>query len=228
AQLASSTNGIRQSSSSFDADVVCMGYGFLPSNVLLRTLGCSHHYDQFHKQLVVERSANFETTVSKVYAIGDCAGLGGAYAAGEEGVISGLHAAVRAGYQPGKTFLKEAELAKTKLARHRRFQSGLWRVFSAPQLNTHLTDTETEICRCESVTMGQINNAIQSGCVSIAEVKQRTRAGMGRCQGRYCAPLLADLLTDISGCPVDEESFFAPRVPIVPVRIGDITELPES
>ena len=228
AQLASSTNGIRQSSSSFDADVVCMGYGFLPSNALLRTLGCSHHYDQSHKQLVVERSANFETSVSRVYAVGDCAGLGGAYAAREEGVIAGLHATESLGHHPKENLLKEKITSTIKLVQHQRFQSGLWRLFSALKPNADLAGPETEVCRCESVTLGQIQDAIQSGCVSIAEVKQRTRAGMGRCQGRYCAPLLADLLTDISGCPVDEESFFAPRVPIVPVRIGDITELPES
>ena len=37
------TNGQR-----YRADVVCMGYGFLPSNELARLLGCRHHYDAAH------------------------------------------------------------------------------------------------------------------------------------------------------------------------------------
>ena len=227
AQLASSTNEIRQSSSSFDVDVVCMGYGFLPSNELLRTLGCSHHYDQTHKQLVVERSANFETSVSRVYAVGDCAGLGGAYAAREEGVIAGLHAAESLGHRPKANLLKEKITSTIKLVQHQRFQSGLWRLFSALKANADLAGPETKVCRCESVTLGQIQDAIQSGCGSIDEVKQQTRAGMGYCQGRYCGPVLAELLADKSQCPVDEGNFFAPRVPIIPVRIGDTAGFPE-
>ncbi len=227
-QLASSINEALESAYSFDSDIVCMGYGFFPANALLRALGCAHYYDKTRGYLVVNRSSVFETTVSRVYAIGDCASLGGAYAAGEEGVIAGLHAAALAGHQPGRALLKEAESAKIRLTQHRRFQSGLWRLFAAPQINTALANSETEICRCESVTMGQIDNAIQSGCASIAEVKQRTRAGMGRCQGRYCAPLLAELLTDKSESPIDEESFFAPRVPVIPIRVGDITMLSKS
>ncbi|MBT8100417.1 MAG: FAD/NAD(P)-binding oxidoreductase, partial [Gammaproteobacteria bacterium] len=46
--------------------------------------------------------------------------------------------------------------------------------------------------------------------------------GMGPCQGRYCAPVAAELLAERSGQPVDEYSFFAPRPPLKPVRIGDI------
>ena len=227
AQLVSSTNRITRPAGSFDVDVVCMGYGLLPSNVLLRALGCTHYYDQSRRQLVVERSANFETTVSRVYAVGDCAGLGGAYAAGEEGVLAGLHAAASFGYQPQQKLLKEGSTSSIKLAQHRRFQSGLWRLFSAPKTNTDLAKPETEVCRCESVTLSQIHNAIQSGCGSIAEVKRQTRAGMGRCQGRYCGPVLAELLADKFRCPVDENKFFAPRVPIIPVRIGDIAGFPE-
>jgi NAD(P)H-nitrite reductase large subunit len=75
--------------------------------------------------------------------------------------------------------------------------------------------------------LGQIQDAIQSGCGSIGEVKQQTRAGMGYCQGRYCGPILAELLAEKSQCPVDEGKFFAPRVPIIPVRIGDIAGFPE-
>jgi hypothetical protein len=39
--------------------------------------------------------------------------------------------------------------------------------------------------------------------------------------------VLAELLADKSQCPVDEGKFFAPRVPIIPVRIGDIAGFPE-
>jgi hypothetical protein len=30
---------------SYDVDVVCTGFGFMPSNEIARTLGCRHSYD---------------------------------------------------------------------------------------------------------------------------------------------------------------------------------------
>lgn len=46
------------------------------------------------------------------------------------------------------------------------------------------------ICRCESITEGEILDAIHSPVIpqSIDAIKRRTRAGMGRCQGGFCQP----------------------------------------
>ena len=48
----------------------------------------------------------------------------------------------------------------------------------------------TIICRCESITEGEIIDAIRRvpGAKSLDGVKRRTRAGMGRCQGGFCSP----------------------------------------
>jgi glycerol-3-phosphate dehydrogenase len=52
------------------------------------------------------------------------------------------------------------------------------------------------ICRCESITEGEILDAIHSPVppASIDAVKRRTRAGMGRCQGGFCQPRVLELL----------------------------------
>ena len=39
-------------------------------------------------------------------------------------------------------------------------------------------DDEIIICRCEEVTVGQINQAIHEGAVDVTGIKRRTRAGM--------------------------------------------------
>lgn len=224
----SSSSSVKRSQEkdiSIDADIVCMGYGFLPSNVLLRNLGCEHHYDTHRRQLIANRSENFETTAPGIYAVGDCAGLGGAYAACEEGLIAGLHIASSAGSTPSQRQLEDLTESRLKLSRHRRFQSGLWRLYAAQLPKTVQAKPQTYICRCELVTMQHIRDVTESGCHSIAEVKQQTRAGMGRCQGRYCASLLVEILASESNEQIDEDKFFAPRVPISPIRIGDIARL---
>ena len=53
------------------------------------------------------------------------------------------------------------------------------------------------ICRCESVTEGEILDAIHRplGARSLDGVKRRTRAGMGRCQAGFCSPRVMELLS---------------------------------
>ncbi|MBR0088170.1 MAG: NAD(P)/FAD-dependent oxidoreductase [Lachnospiraceae bacterium] len=52
------------------------------------------------------------------------------------------------------------------------------------------------ICRCESISEGEIIDAIRRplGAKSLDGVKRRVRAGMGRCQGGFCSPRVMEIL----------------------------------
>lgn len=52
------------------------------------------------------------------------------------------------------------------------------------------------VCRCETVTEGEILDAIHRplGAKSVDAVKRRVRAGMGRCQGGFCGPKVIEIL----------------------------------
>lgn len=62
------------------------------------------------------------------------------------------------------------------------------------------------ICRCETVTEGEILDAIHRtpGARSVDGVKRRTRAGMGRCQGGFCSPRVMEILARELGIPMSE------------------------
>ena len=64
----------------------------------------------------------------------------------------------------------------------------------------------TVICRCETVTEGEIIDAIRRvpGAKSVDGVKRRTRAGMGRCQGGFCSPRVLEILSRELGVPMGE------------------------
>ncbi|GHU79991.1 hypothetical protein AGMMS49992_32580 [Clostridia bacterium] len=64
------------------------------------------------------------------------------------------------------------------------------------------------ICRCETVTEGEIVEAIRRGARSVDGVKRRVRAGMGRCQGGFCAPRVIELLARERGVPMDTVTKF--------------------
>ena len=53
------------------------------------------------------------------------------------------------------------------------------------------------ICRCEQISEGEIVDAIHRvpGARSLDGVKRRVRAGMGRCQGGFCAPRVMEILS---------------------------------
>lgn len=53
-------------------------------------------------------------------------------------------------------------------------------------------------------------------------VKRVTRAGMGKCQGRYCGPVLMSMHARAGGAPISERSGFAPQTPARPVPLGDV------
>ena len=57
------------------------------------------------------------------------------------------------------------------------------------------------ICRCEQVTEGEILRAIRENppAKDIDGVKRRTRSGMGRCQGGFCQPYVAELIAKERG-----------------------------
>lgn len=52
------------------------------------------------------------------------------------------------------------------------------------------------ICRCESITEGEILEAIHRtlGATTTDGIKRRTRAGMGRCQSGFCNPKVVEIL----------------------------------
>ena len=62
------------------------------------------------------------------------------------------------------------------------------------------------ICRCETVTEGEIIDAVKRplGARSLDGVKRRTRAGMGRCQGGFCSPRVMEIISRETGIPLDE------------------------
>ena len=62
------------------------------------------------------------------------------------------------------------------------------------------------ICRCESISEGEIIDSIHRplGARSLDGVKRRTRAGMGRCQAGFCSPKTMEILHRELGLKYEE------------------------
>ena len=66
------------------------------------------------------------------------------------------------------------------------------------------------VCRCETITEGEILDAIHApaGARDVDGVKRRTRAGMGRCQGGFCGSKVVELLARELGVEINEITKF--------------------
>lgn len=62
------------------------------------------------------------------------------------------------------------------------------------------------ICRCESITEGEIVDSIKRsfGRISLDGVKRRCRPGMGRCQGGFCGPRVQEIIARELNIPMED------------------------
>lgn len=62
------------------------------------------------------------------------------------------------------------------------------------------------VCRCEEISKGEIVDALQSPIPvdTIDGIKRRVRAGMGRCQGGFCLPLVMEIIHEVKGIPIED------------------------
>ena len=212
----------------FEADAVCMGYGFHASTELTRLLGCDHRWDPDAGGLAVVRNDDAETSLAGIFVAGDGGAMGGAHAALAEGTLAGLAATRNLGRPLPPDLEALRRRARRERDRARRFQSALWTLFAAPREFPDLVGDEVAVCRCESVGAGTLRSRIAAGADESGALKRLTRAGMGRCQGRYCGPRVAAWCAEARAETPDSFGLFAPRFPVKPVPASALArEKPE-
>lgn len=84
------------------------------------------------------------------------------------------------------------------------------------------------ICRCEDVTLHDVEQAIALGHADIEEVKRFTGFGTGPCQGKECASLVARAIAARTGRPPSEIRPFTARQPIAPTPLAFFAGIDDS
>lgn len=80
------------------------------------------------------------------------------------------------------------------------------------------------ICRCEEVTLGQLEDAYETGCHTSRQLKMKTRATMGTCQGRVCRQLLETWASAKNPQLPKDAELLSHRPPIRPVTFGQLAK----
>ncbi len=77
-------------------------------------------------------------------------------------------------------------------------------------------------CRCEDVTMHELEDAIARGHTDIESLKRYTGFATGWCQGKHCVALCARELVARGGTALLP---ITPRPPLHPLRLADLAGL---
>jgi NAD(P)H-nitrite reductase large subunit len=81
------------------------------------------------------------------------------------------------------------------------------------------------ICRCEEIPRSAVRQAIREGNLTLNDVKRRTRAGMGVCQGIYCLRSVAMMIEDEAGIAAEALEPMTSRPPARLVTLGSLAAL---
>lgn len=181
-----------------ECDVLCTGYGLVPSTELATLMGC------VSTQRGVTVDDLQRTSVAGVLCAGETVAVGGVDAAIVQGRIAGLAAA--------GDEARARSLARVR-ARHAAFAGRLRVAFALRHEVNRLADAGTVVCRCEDVPYGRLDEY-----ESLREARLHARVGMGACQGRVCGAALRHL----RGWPDT-----APRPPLVTASISTLTHATE-
>lgn len=93
------------------------------------------------------------------------------------------------------------------------------KIYRAPEAKYHKV-----ICRCETVSEGEILTAIYTnpGAKDIDGVKRRTRSGMGRCQGGFCMPYVAEILARELGTSLTDVTKFGGESKLLVGKVKEV------
>ena len=199
-----------------ECDALAIGYGFTAQTDLAGPVGARMVIGS-DGGLAIEVDDRQRTSVPGLLAARETTGIGGVDLARVEGIVAG--AAAVGEVRPALSASAIAR-ATRDVGRLRGFADALHATFPVRDGWRDDVAEGTIVCRCEEVTAGRVRDAVTDlGARDARSVKLLTRAGMGWCQGRVCAPAVDGLCGFDSAASLIGGSY---RPVAVPVPLGAI------
>jgi pyruvate/2-oxoglutarate dehydrogenase complex dihydrolipoamide dehydrogenase (E3) component len=229
-----------------ECDTVLLGVAAIPAIELIEAAGCAVNFQAARGGHVPIVDGSQRTSLSFLYAAGDCAGVWPTKSLSEEtarreGRIAAWAALQALGAQSGG--VEEEPVAPDSTVSDAALERLAW--VRAMTLESAVAPF---VCQCEEVTAADVLELKPPGYLhwqDAAEyrrlgsvdpeavphpdaVKRLTRAGMGPCQGRRCREQIAALLALGSGTALADIPLATYRPPVRPLRLAQLAALPEA
>jgi len=203
-------------------DSLCIGYGFVPSYEITCSAGA--------KQTLINdkwgpvRGQDMQTSVEGLFAVGDGAEINGAVMAEYEGAVAAIGTTRFLGKICESEAKKRLSLLYQKIKKEEKLRKQFNQLMKLPGKVFELASDDTVICRCEDITLRDLKTAAKDANSDINELKRLSRVGMGLCRGRTCGTAVGEILSKLTGSPLEKIGFFTPRPPFRPVTIGQLAK----
>jgi NADPH-dependent 2,4-dienoyl-CoA reductase/sulfur reductase-like enzyme len=203
---------------SIACDAVALGHHLRPETQLADLARCEFRFDAQTRQWVPIIDADGRSTVPGVYLAGDGARLHGADGAEAAGRLAALALLADNGRVVPTELVTRL---RNEVAVMERFRQGIAEAFPWPAYLAAGLDDETIICRCEAITAGELRTVARTmGAIEINRAKAFSRAGMGRCQGRYCGHAAAEVVAAAARLPLEGVGRLRAQAPVKPLAIA--------
>lgn len=202
---------------SIACDAVGYGFGLKPETQLADLAGATFRYDERARQWLPVIDDDGRAAARGVYLAGDGASIMGADAAELRGELAALALLKDHGVAVPQA---RVDALRRDLKRLNRFRVALDQLFPLPTRMIPRIADDVVVCRCEAISAGEIRHAareLEAG--EINRCKALTRAGMGRCQARLCAPNVAEIIADALQVPVEAVGRSRGQAPVKPLPI---------
>ncbi len=204
---------------------LALGWHLRSETQLSQILRLPSDFDHVQRQHCPSTDGKGCSPVLGIYLAGDGVDILGADAAQIGGRQAARALLIDLGYLHNWLGKLKAIVDRLRYIRLRTFAKGLSVAFPTPSEDSFRALPEyTILCRCENVTHGEVRAAAENWkCQDINRIKALTRAGMGRCQGRYCGAALEAMLATQSGrnhSEIPEQRSQAPIYPL-PFKAND-------
>lgn len=207
------------------AEHILLHQGIVPNINITLAAGCKSSWDNAQACWTIDVDSWYQSSIPSIRVAGDGASIGGAIAAKNGGRIAALGALEKLGKITSQQRNSLAAPYKKALKLEMQVRPFLDTLFK-PAINFRIPkDKETIVCRCEEITLGQIQEVLENGCASPNQLKSFSRCGMGSCQGRFCGLTVSELIAENLKKPVSEVGYYRLRPPIKPLLLQELANL---
>jgi NADPH-dependent 2,4-dienoyl-CoA reductase/sulfur reductase-like enzyme len=206
------------------AQTLLLHQGVIPNVRIPMAAGCDTQWDATQHSWKTTADKWGQSSVDRVFVVGDCAGIVGACAGELQGRLCALQAATELQAISQQQRDQAAIRINLSLQRHLSIRPFLDALYP-PAMDYLLPADETLVCRCEEVNAGQIRQAARLGCIGPNQAKAFTRCGMGPCQGSQCGSTVSALIADETKASMAKVGYFRVRPPFKPITLGELANL---
>lgn len=206
-----------------ETDLLLLHQGVIPGLHLSQAAGCELTWNDTQQCLQPRVDRWGQSSRENCFIVGDAARIIGARAAALDGRLAGLQVAFLLDRLQRTERERLARPLQRARARHLAIRPFLDAWYRLPP-EALVPSGDTLVCRCEEVSAAEIERVIELGCSGPNQAKAFTRCGMGPCQGRMCAPTVAQMFARQRGRAGGGNAVFRARPPLQPVTLGQLAQ----